>query len=119
MKHLLLIGLVFFLAACGSPVQKSTFGYVEETQLVLMADRLVGLKISIGSISNREIKKSDLKKYRLGVLGVKDSDRENLQTAIFAIEKGEHNLVVTDGNQVVYGAVLFFNNGQTREVRIK
>jgi len=119
MKKFLLIAIAFLITGCGSAIQKSTSGYVEETRLLLRADKLAGLNVSIGDIVNKDVVKADLEKYRLGILGAKNSERENLQSAIFIIEKGEHQVLVTDGNTVVYDEVLFFSHGQTREIRIK
>jgi hypothetical protein len=119
MKKFLLIAIAFLITGCGAAVQKSTTGYVEETRLLIRADKLVGLNVSIGDIVNKDVEKTDLEKYRLGVWGAKNTERENQQTAIFIVEKGEHQVLVTDGDTVVYDAVLFFSNEQTREIRIK
>lgn len=119
MKKFLLIAIAFLITGCGAAVQKSTTGYVEETRLLIRSDKLVGLNVSIGDIINKNIEKEDLEKYRIGVLGAKNSDRENAQSAMFIVEKGEHQVLVTDRGAVVYDAVLFFGNGQTREIRIK
>ena len=119
MKKFLLIAIAFLITGCGAAVQKSTTGYVEETRLLIRADKLVGLNVSIGDILNKNIEKEDLEKYRIGVLGAKNSDRENAQSAMFIVEKGEHQVLVTDRGAVVYDAVLFFGNGQTREITIK
>jgi len=119
MRIIAIVFLSMMLLACGAPIQKSTTGLVEDTQLILVGEQLTGLNVAIGTIVNKKIGRSDLERYRFGVLGSADSERENMHKVTFIIKAGEHRVVVSDGDAVMYDKVLYFSDGQTREVRIR
>lgn len=118
MRIYLTIVLMALLAGCGA-YQERTVGIDEETMLVIRGESLVGLTVSIDSGFTTVIGKDDLTKYKMGVLGVSNSENENLETITLKVDSGPHRITVSSGGSTLVNKELHFTNGQTRELRIR
>lgn len=119
LKNLLVGPLLLVLFGCGAPVTKETVGYVEATQLVVWAKQLTGLSVSVnGETVVSNIERSDLNKFKYGVLGTKNSEKEDMQSITLGVNKGSNLITITDNEKPIYQKSLYFTNGQTREIRI-
>lgn len=117
MKGILVVLFSILLVGCGG-VQHQTVGIEESTTLLIRAESLVGLTVSIKPGLTHVIKKEDLTPYRMGVLGVTDKAEESLETVNFKVETGLLNITVSRGSDVILSRQMQFSNGQTRELRI-
>lgn len=118
MKNIVLVLLAAFLVSCGAPIQKSTTGLEETTQIVLLAENLVGLDVTVGNI-DKKIGRSDLERYRLGVAGAADAEIENMHRVTIAIQPGNHRVIIKDGGQTLIDRSMYFSAGQTREIKVR
>jgi len=117
MKGLLAVLFSVLLVGCGG-MQHRTTGIEENTILLIRAESLIGLTVSIEPGLARVIQKEDLTPYRMGVLGVANKEEESLETVTFKVETGLLNVTVSRGNNVIVARQMQFSNGQTRELRI-
>jgi|TARA_B110000879_G_scaffold209824_1_gene298470 hypothetical protein len=106
------------ISACGS-IQKVETGVIEQSKLILRSEILVGTNVRIGDSFAMTISKADLTPFKMGVLGVSDSENEKLQTLTFEVNEGNQRVTVTSGNQILLNKELYFGKGQTRELRIR
>lgn len=106
------------ISACGS-IQKVETGVIEQSKLVLRSETLVGTKVRIGDSFAMTISKDDLTPFKMGVLGVSDSENEKLETLTFEVNEGNQRVTVTSGNIILLNKELYFGKGQTRELRIR
>lgn len=118
MKKIVAIVLMTLLTACGAQQQRVS-GIQEETLLVLRAEHMVGSTVAVDPSFRRVITKDDLTPYRLGVLGAADREEEGLETVTVKVEPGTRRVTVTRDGTTVMDKELYFNNGQTRELRIR
>ena len=110
--------LPFFLSACGT-AQKSESGLVEPSMLVIRAEKLIGVEITIGEFFSTLVQQSNLTPYKMGVLGVGDRENESLQAVTLEVKAGPSRVTVKDAGSVLFDKELYFNKGQTREIRIR
>ena len=117
MKGLYAVLFSVLLVGCGG-VQHRTIGIEESTTLLIRAESLVGLTVSIEPGLTRVIQKEDLTTYRMGILGAANKAEESLETVTFKVETGLLNITVSRGSSVIVARQMQFSNGQTRELRI-
>lgn len=117
MKGLFAVLFSVLLVGCGG-AQHRTTGIEESTTLLVRAESLVGLTVSIEPGLTRVIQKEDITPYRMGVLGVVNKEEESLETVTFKVETGLLNVTVSRGSSVIVTRQMQFSNGQTRELRI-
>ncbi len=117
MYKFLTIALVLLVSACGSIEQRST-SLEHETFLVVRGELLVGLTIRVEPGVVRTISKSDLTPYASGILGVKNTVSEDLQTVTLKVDEGDHTITVSSGGSTVLRKNMYFVEGQTRELRV-
>ncbi|WP_394130174.1 hypothetical protein [Shewanella maritima] len=119
MKYLIAIVTALFLTACGSNVQHTQSGLEHEQKIVLIADQLVGLTISVGKVANHTIVKSDLTPYKTGVAGAADAADENKQILSIKVDKGNHKLSIQNAHgTTILAKELYLASGQIRTIRL-
>jgi len=106
------------ISACGS-VQKIETGVIEQSKLVIRSESLVGTRVTIGDSFALSVSKKDLTPFRMGVLGVSDSENEKLDTLTFEVNEGNQRITVVMGTTTLFDKELYFSKGQTRELRIR
>lgn len=117
-KILFIILLSSFLFGCGASVN-TTSGQENQQYIILMAENLVGYKVSVGKAVNYKILSEDLMPYEMGLLGVTDSEDEKLESLKIKIDKGTHNLKVKNkAGKVIYSKDIYLSAGQIRKVKI-
>jgi hypothetical protein len=105
------------IAACGTATRTQQTGVTNPTQLVLMAEKLTG---SIISLNERRftVGKNDLEKYRFGVLGAADSEKESLEIIRLDVAPGNIALKVYLNGRELANRNLYLVEGQTREIKL-
>ena len=111
------ICVVAFLSACGG-MQKEAIGITERTAVLIMADDLIGATISTDDQTIIVVKEM-LRDYDIGVLGVKDSEEEGLDTFVLDLNQGKHRikLIMPSGRSV--SNEIYLSTGQVRKWLIK
>ena len=110
--------LTLCLSACGG-LQKYEAGISQQATLIIRSEVLVGHRVEVGPEFSLMISKTDLTAYKFGILGSKDSENEGLQAVVFEVESGSQSVKVSAGSGIVYDKVLYFSDGQTREIRFR
>jgi hypothetical protein len=109
--------ILLTLAACGSPTRTQQTGITNPTQLVLMAEKLTGSSISLNE-RRFTVGKDDLEKYRYGVLGAADSEKESLEIIRLNVAPGKLALKVYLNGRELANRNLYLVEGQTREIKL-
>lgn len=117
MKGSIVVLFAILLVGCGG-TQHRTVGIEESTTLLIRAESLVGLTVSIEHGLTRVIQKEDLTPYRMGVSGAANKEEESLETVTFKVETGHLKVTVSRGSNVIVTRQMQFSNGQTRELRV-
>ena len=107
--------LIFLLSSCGSVQQTSVRGLVETTQVLLYGEELVGMSIQVNGTDGYTIRKEDLKTYEFGILGSKNSAREDLQMVRLILSPGSQLVTLRDRGRTVFEKRTFLSKGQTKE----
>lgn len=116
MKKFFVVSLAILLAACGAPVKRTEMGLENVTQIVVVADQLVGSRVQVDDNLDVIVNKSMLDKYTMGVLGAADPAEENYQAISIKVDPGTHQLRVTSGGSVVIDKSVYVSEGQTTKV---
>jgi hypothetical protein len=116
MKKLFIVTLAIFLAACGAPVKRTEMGLENVTQIVVVAEKLVGSRVQVDDNLDVIVDKSMLDKYTMGVLGAADRAEENYQAISIKVDPGTHKLLVTSGGRIVIDKSIYVSEGQTTKV---
>lgn len=119
MRKSIIVFLSILLGACGGALTKTNVGIVEESSLIVVSDKLIGSTIKVGEDLNFKVKKDDLSKYKYGILGVKASEAGRLETVVIPLEKGQHKVFISNGNEIRFNSLIYLGEGQTRKIRIK
>lgn len=106
------------LSACGAPLTRSSTGIEESTQLVIVSESLMGTEVIINGQSSGLIDRSDLERYRYGIMGSKDKREESLDRILLDVEPGDNEIRVVKEGRTIYERSMHFLQGQTREVEI-
>lgn len=109
--------LNLILAGCGG-VQKAAYGLEESAKLVIRSEALVGTTVSVGDQFSLVVAKKNLTPFKMGILGSKDTENENLETLVFEIDSGTARVLVTNGQSKIFDKKLYFSKGQTRVLRL-
>ena len=107
--------LTFLLSSCGSVPQTSVRGVAEMTQVLVYGEELVGLSIQVNGVEQYIIDEEDLEKYQFGILGSKNSTRENLQCVRLILTPGSQVVRLVDRGKAVFEKRTFLSKGQTKE----
>ena len=117
-KTLLLICSSIFLFGCGANVN-TTSGKENQQYIILMAENLVGYKVSVGQAVNYKILGENLMPYEMGLLGVTDSEEEKLERLKIKIDQGTQKLVIKNKvGKIIYSKDIYLSAGQVRKIRI-
>ncbi|MCF1432195.1 MAG: hypothetical protein LPH21_18785 [Shewanella sp.] len=117
MKKLLVTAMVLLLAGCGANVHRAS-GVQNEQHVIIVAESLVGKRISIGQISGYLISDSDLMPFQTGVAGVTDSELENSDVLRIKVTEGTNKLVLKQDGKTIFSKEIYLSAGQTRTIKL-
>jgi hypothetical protein len=100
---------------CGT-VQTTSRGITENTSLVVIGTDIVGLTVFIDDIEKMQVDKNNLDRFQMGLLGVKNSTRENSQTITIPLKPGFHKVKIQDGARSLVETKILLSAGQTKEL---
>lgn len=118
MKYISIALLSILLAACGG-YQEKQVGLEEHAQLIIRAETLVGLQLSIEPGIEMVISKEDLTPYTMGVAGAADKEVEGLQTITLKVNPGNVRVTVRDSGRELMNREIYIATGQTRDLRVR
>lgn len=116
MKKIILVMLSALMVACGAPIKRTEVGLENITQIVIVADTLVGSRLQVGDNLNVTLEKSMLDKYTKGVLGAADRPEESMQSVTVKVDPGTHLVKLTTAGRVVINKNVYVSEGQTTKV---
>jgi len=116
MKKLIITALSIFLIACGAPAKRTEMGIANNTQIIVVADKLVGARLEVGTNLNVTIEKTMLDKYTKGVLGAADRPEEGMQSVTVKVDPGSHSIRLINNGQVLINKTVYVSEGQTTKV---
>ena len=108
---------VFMLVACGAPVRTQQTSIAPKTELLLIAEVLVGAQISLND-KRLTVTKDDLESYQYGVAGAADKSIENQEVIRLSVEPGNVLVKVRLNGAMLLEKKLYLVEGQTRELRL-
>jgi hypothetical protein len=118
LKILLISILIPTLIACGgAPIQKTATGFSQATQIVLIADELIGATVRVGS-KTITVTEEALSPYRMGVLGSADKKIENMEILHLPVQPGDVELLIRKNGNTLLRQTLYLSEGQTREITL-
>lgn len=103
------------LAGCGSFQTKSR-GITESTGVTISGQSIVGYTVYIDETSIGEIKKNNLDRFQMGLLGVKNTAEEDMQRITIPLKPGFHDVKVSDRGVSVLSTRILLSAGQTKEL---
>lgn len=103
------------LAGCGSFQTKSR-GITESTGVTISGQSIVGYTVYIDETSIGEIKKNNLDRFQMGLLGVKNTAEEDMQRITIPLKPGFHDVKVSDRGVTVLSTRILLSAGQTKEL---
>jgi len=118
MKFFYTFLLILLLSGCGG-MQKYERGIEQQPNLIIRSEVMIGNTIEVGEDFKLLVSKEHLTSYPLGILGSKDSENEQLQTVVLEVEGGNQSITISNSSTVLYQKDLYFNDAQTREIRIR
>jgi hypothetical protein len=108
-----LISLV--LTGCGT-IQTTVRGLSETTNLAILGKDIVGYKVYVNDIQKLQVKQKDLERFQTGVVGVRNSVRENSQKITIQLEPGFHNVKIEGAGRFIVETKILLSAGQTKEL---
>ena len=108
-----LISLV--LTGCGT-IQTTVRGLSETTNLAILGKDIVGYKVYVNDIQKIQVEKKDLERFQTGVVGVRNSVRENSQKITIQLEPGFHNVKIEGAGRLIVETKILLSAGQTKEL---
>ncbi len=118
LKIFLISILIPTLIACGgAPIQRTATGFSEATQIVLIADELIGATVSLGG-KTITVTEEALTPYRMGILGSADKKIENMEILYLRVQPGDVELLIRKGGATLLRQTLYLSEGQTREITL-
>lgn len=112
------LALVLIFGCASAPVTTSR-GILEDTKIVILAQELVGAQVFVNQQPLGRLEKNDLQKYRFGVMGVRNSERENLQAFSISVPSGMVDLRLVKGGRVIMNRQIFMSEGQIKELIVE
>lgn len=103
------------LAGCGSFQTKSR-GITESTGVTISGQSIVGYTVYIDETSIGEIKKNNLDRFQMGLLGVKNTAEEDMQRITIPLKPGFHDVKVSDRGVSVLSTRILLSAGQMKEL---
>jgi hypothetical protein len=108
-----LISLV--LTGCGT-IQTTVRGLSETTNLAILGKDIVGYKVYVNDIQKLQVEQKDLERFQTGVVGVRNSVRENSQKITIQLEPGFHNVKIEGAGRFIVETKILLSAGQTKEL---
>lgn len=113
---LLLSLLVVLMSGCGSPLRSEERGLASQAQIRIIADDLIGASIAIGDFTIERVAKEDIERYRFGIAGSSDPDRQRKHVLTIEVDPGLLNVEIGFAGKKVFSEEMYFVKGQLREV---
>ena len=110
---------VVLLAACAAVPTTTVRTLDEQNKITVLAKDLVGARIDVSGGASVLIAKEDLNKFRFGVLGVKNSIREDLDSFTMQLEPGRHRVTVALPDGSVSERSILVVAGQNAEIYVE
>lgn len=115
-KITVLIALMFLvLTGCGT-IQTTARGLNETTNLAILGKDIVGYKVYINDIQKLQVERKDLERFQTGVVGARNSVRENSQKITIQLEPGFHNVKIEGAGRLIVETKILLSAGQTKEL---
>ena len=115
-KITVLIALMFLvLTGCGT-IQTTTRGLNETTNLAILGKDIVGYKVYINDIQKLQVERKDLERFQTGVVGARNTVRENSQKITIQLEPGFHNVKIEGAGRLIVETKILLSAGQTKEL---
>lgn len=105
------------MACGGAPIQKTATGFSETTQIILIADELIGATVRVGG-KTITVTEEVLTPYRMGVLGSADKKIERMEMLHLPVQPGDVELLVRKDGATLLRQTLYVSEGQTREITL-
>ena len=106
------------LSACGTPLSRTSTGVDEVTQLVIVADSLIGAEVYVNDRTSGPVARTDLQPYRYGIWSSRNKREQSLDRIVIAVESGDNAVRVVKDGRTIYERTMHFLHGQTREIEI-
>lgn len=103
------------LSGCGS-VQTRSGGITESTGVTISGQSIVGFTVYVDETSIGEIKESNLERFQMGLLGVKNTAEEDMQRITIPLKPGFHDVKVSDRGVTVLSTRILLSAGQSKEL---
>ena len=103
------------LAGCGS-LQTRSGSITESTGVTISGQSIVGFMVYLDGTSIGEIKKNNLDRFQMGLLGVKNTADEDMQRITIPLKPGFHDVKISDGGVTVLSTRILLSAGQTKEL---
>ncbi|WMN89810.1 hypothetical protein NI382_17040 [Vibrio parahaemolyticus] len=118
-KSFFLMMSALLLSACGSPVVSHQSGIVENQSIYVVSDELVGYSVSLGSLDNHKISRSDLLSNSLKVATSANSDFQKSEVIQIKALLGENLLELKNPNgDVIYRKTIYLSAGQSITINL-
>ena len=115
-KITVLIALIsLVLTGCGT-IQTTVRGLSETTNLAILGKDIVGYKVYVNDIQKLQVEQKDLERFQTGVVGVRNSVRENSQKITIQLEPGFHNVKIEGAGRLIVETKILLSAGQTKEL---
>ncbi len=104
------------LTACGAR-STNEYGLEESTGVMLVGERLEGLRIEIDDVYNRTITSDEITRT-LGAWTARRNKEEKMQRTLIEIASGRHGLKVFSDGVLILEKEVYLSDGQRLEVSV-
>ena len=109
--------VVSMLVACGAPVRTQQTSLAPKTELLLIADVLVGAQVSLND-KRLTVSKNNLESYKYGIAGAADKSIEKQEVIRLPVDPGTVKVKISLNGKMLFEKKLYLVEGQTRELRL-
>ena len=113
------LGFVVLLAACAAVPTTTVRTLDEQNKITVVAKDLVGARIDVSGGASVLIAREDLDKFRFGVLGVKNSAREDSDSFTMQLKPGRHRVTVVLPDGSISERSVVVVAGQNTEIYVE
>lgn len=113
-----LLVVVTLTSGCGG-FRKEARSLESTTGLLIFSEDLVGATVTVDGGPPKTISRKDLRKYEVGLLGVKDSTEERMDTVFLEVEPGKHTFSLSTPSGKTKIEMMYFSADQIRKWTIK
>jgi hypothetical protein len=118
MKNIAITAL-FFLSACAAVPTTTVRTLDEKANVTVIAKDLGGASISVDRGRAFKLTEKDLDKFRFGVLGVRNSARENSDTYTFQVDPGKREIQINLADGTSVNRIVLVSSGQNEEIELE